>query len=157
MRWHAGLRMHRVRSDDHVRGGVMADEYPTALDLAEAGYRGYAEATDGKTFDGRDMPQWMDLPERTVAAWVAAAEAIHRAQSAPSVAERTTVHFAGGPWDGKTTDMDHLVAPVFGPGHAVGNHYWLDTKSSSGVPTYHWDGCEWATSEDGSIILIGTR
>lgn len=51
--------------------------YPTPLELAEAGYRGYAEKTGGKTFDGRDMPAWKDLPERTIQAWVAAVVAIH--------------------------------------------------------------------------------
>lgn len=50
--------------------------YPTPLELAEAGYRGYAEKTGGKTFDGRDMPEWKDLPERTIQAWVAAVVAI---------------------------------------------------------------------------------
>jgi hypothetical protein len=56
---------------------------PTPLELAEAGYRGYAAHTGGKTFDGRDMPEWTDLPERTVAAWVAAVVAI---QAHPAVA-----------------------------------------------------------------------
>lgn len=51
-------------------------EYPTPLELAEAGYRGYAAATGGKTFDGRDMPGWSDLPERTTSAWTAAVGAI---------------------------------------------------------------------------------
>ena len=51
-------------------------DYPTPLELAEAGYKGYAEKTGGKTFDGRDMPEWKDLPERTMRAWVAAVVAI---------------------------------------------------------------------------------
>ncbi|HEX3781745.1 MAG TPA: hypothetical protein VHX38_18940 [Pseudonocardiaceae bacterium] len=49
---------------------------PTPLEQAEAGYTGYAEATGGKTFDGRDMPAWQDLPEHTVQAWTTAAGAI---------------------------------------------------------------------------------
>jgi hypothetical protein len=55
----------------------------TPLALAEAGYRGYAESTGGKTFDGRDMPAWEDLPDRTVQAWVAAASAIEQALLTP--------------------------------------------------------------------------
>ena len=42
----------------------------------EAGYTAYAEHTDNKTFDGRDMPNWRDLPVRIQAAWEAAAGAI---------------------------------------------------------------------------------
>lgn len=53
----------------------MAD-YPTPLELAEAGYRGYAAHTGGLTFDGRQMPTWDDLPVRTVGAWVAAVVAV---------------------------------------------------------------------------------
>lgn len=44
--------------------------------LAKAGYQGYANATNGKTFDGRTMPAWDNLPDRTTQAWAAAAEAI---------------------------------------------------------------------------------
>jgi len=51
---------------------------PSALDVARAGYDGYADHTGGKTFDGRDMPQWDDLPDRTQVAWVAAVVAIRR-------------------------------------------------------------------------------
>ena len=67
---------------------VDTKDYPTPLELAEAGYRGYAEKTGGKTFDGRDMPEWKDLPERTMQAWVAAVVAI-QAESA-----RGTVHLS---------------------------------------------------------------
>jgi hypothetical protein len=49
---------------------------PTSLELAEAAYRGYAENTGGKTFDGQDMFSWDKLPDRAVKAWVAAAVAI---------------------------------------------------------------------------------
>lgn len=44
----------------------------------QIGYEAYARHTGGKTFDGRDMPTWGDLPERTVSAWQAAADAILR-------------------------------------------------------------------------------
>jgi hypothetical protein len=39
---------------------------------ARRGYEGYAASTGGKTFDGRDMPKWEDLPERIQEAWRAA-------------------------------------------------------------------------------------
>lgn len=67
------------------------------------------------------------------------------AKSTAVQASRVTVHFSGGPWDGKTTDIERVVAPVFGPGHEVGNHYWLDT-TGTGPPTYHWDGTAWEVS-----------
>jgi hypothetical protein len=51
-----------------------------------------------------------------------------------------TVRFAGGPWDGKQADGCAVVAPVFAPGHEVGDHYYLDTEGDP--PTYHWDGSE---------------
>lgn len=60
-------------------------------------------------------------------------------------AAKTTVHFVGGPWDGQSYEVERVVAPVFGAGHPIGNHYWLDTKSGN-TPTYHWDGA--AVSEE---------
>lgn len=51
---------------------------------------------------------------------------------------QVTVHFSGGPWDGKQADVRIATAPVFAVGHEVGNHYWLDTESDP--PTYFWDG-----------------
>lgn len=47
---------------------------PTAR--GEVGYKAYALSTGGKTFDGRDMPAWEELPERIRGAWEAAASAI---------------------------------------------------------------------------------
>lgn len=58
--------------DNKPRTGVRATE------VARAGYEGYYDWTDGKTFDGRDMPLWDDLPARTQLAWVAACGAIVR-------------------------------------------------------------------------------
>lgn len=49
-----------------------------ATEVARAGYEGYASWTGWKTFDGRDMPRWDDLPEHTQLAWVAAAGSIVR-------------------------------------------------------------------------------
>jgi hypothetical protein len=45
----------------------------------------------------------------------------------------------GGPWDTQTIEVERVVGPVFGVGHHIGNHYWLDTKSGD-PPKYHWDG-----------------
>jgi hypothetical protein len=39
---------------------------------ARRGYEGYAESTGGKTFDGRQMPTWDELPDRIQEAWRAA-------------------------------------------------------------------------------------
>lgn len=44
---------------------------------AAAAYAAYAVATGGKTYDGRDMPAWADLPPRIQGAWAAAAEAVY--------------------------------------------------------------------------------
>jgi len=51
----------------------------------------------------------------------------------------TEVAFVGGPWDTQTIEVERVVGPVFGVGHHIGNHYWLDTKSGD-PPKYHWDG-----------------
>lgn len=42
----------------------------------QIGYEAYATHTGGKTFDGRLMPTWADVAERTKEAWNAAATAI---------------------------------------------------------------------------------
>jgi hypothetical protein len=52
-------------------------------DVARAGYEAYGDWTEWRTWDGRDMPRWTDLPTRTQMAWVAAAGAITRKLSAP--------------------------------------------------------------------------
>lgn len=44
--------------------------------LGKAGYEAYAKSTGGKTFDGREMPKWEDLPQRIRDAWTQAANAI---------------------------------------------------------------------------------
>lgn len=54
---------------------------------AKRGYEGYAKSTGGKTFDGRDMPTWDELPERIKEAW---REAIAAAVDAPSPKETLT-------------------------------------------------------------------
>jgi hypothetical protein len=45
-------------------------------DIGKIGYEAYAKFTGGKTFDGRDMPEWGDLTDRIQDAWRAAARAI---------------------------------------------------------------------------------
>jgi hypothetical protein len=43
-----------------------------APEPAQLAYERYAAATNGKTFDGRDMPKWEALGERIQNAWRAA-------------------------------------------------------------------------------------
>ncbi len=45
------------------------------MTYGQIGYISYAANTGGKTFDGRDMPTWEDLPQRIRDAWEAATEA----------------------------------------------------------------------------------
>lgn len=47
----------------------------TAPSPAKAAYEAYAESTGGRTFDGRPMPTWNELPDRIRIAWGAAADA----------------------------------------------------------------------------------
>lgn len=42
----------------------------------QIGYDAYGEFTGWRTFDGRPMPEWVDLGERVQGAWQAAADAI---------------------------------------------------------------------------------
>lgn len=51
------------------------------LKYAQAGYEAYATNTGGKTWDGREMPTWNELPRRTIEAWCAAAAAIIEAHA----------------------------------------------------------------------------
>jgi hypothetical protein len=93
---------------------------PTPLELAEAGYRGYAFDTGGKTFDGRDMPAWGELPERTVSAWVAAAVAIQACAAGSmvqlAVAQQPSVcrlvHLQGARTDGTPKCVAAIVTDV---------------------------------------------
>lgn len=49
----------------------------SGLDVeAEAAYSAYGAATGGLTYDGKAMPEWADLPQKTKDAWAAAAFAI---------------------------------------------------------------------------------
>lgn len=44
--------------------------------IGAIGYEAYAKKTGGKTYDGRDMPKWEELPEKIQDAWEAAANGI---------------------------------------------------------------------------------
>lgn len=58
------------------RCAVSDDRRLDDLRLGQAGYEAYAKQTGGKTFDGRDMPTWEQLPDRIKEAWSAAAQGI---------------------------------------------------------------------------------
>lgn len=44
--------------------------------IAKSAYEAYALYTGGKTYDGREMPTWFDLPHNIQSAWVASARAV---------------------------------------------------------------------------------
>jgi hypothetical protein len=54
---------------------------------AQRGYEGYAASTGGKTFDGRPMPAWHELPPRIQEAW---RDAIVAAVDSPAKEETLT-------------------------------------------------------------------
>jgi hypothetical protein len=83
--WQAGIAWQRrnraqrngrieMSNDATIDGGT-----GDGINCAEVGYAAYAVSTGGKTFDGRDMPEWPELPDSIKSAWGAAAEAIIRA------------------------------------------------------------------------------
>lgn len=45
------------------------------MKLGRVAYDAYGAATDWKTYDGRQMPAWTDLPQRIKYAWACAAAA----------------------------------------------------------------------------------
>lgn len=57
----------------------MNDDENELQRLGEIGYRGYADATGGVTWDNRPMPTWGELPPRIRDAWAAAARSIRDA------------------------------------------------------------------------------
>ncbi len=44
-------------------------------EAAKKAYEGYAESTCGKTYDGREMPEWQELNPAIQKAWTAAMHA----------------------------------------------------------------------------------
>ena len=47
--------------------------------VARTAYEAYARSMGGKTYDGRDMPQWRELPQHIQVAWETAARHAVRA------------------------------------------------------------------------------
>lgn len=84
--------------DDKPTERVIPVASGNATSLGRAGYEGYARSTGGKTFDGRDMPSWTDLPPHVVKAWEDAALAIlNDAES------KRYMKWVGGPGGGGAT------------------------------------------------------
>lgn len=53
-------------------------------EIGRIGYEAYANSTGGKTFDGRDMPKWEELPQRIRDAWHAAGGAYAQLPAPPT-------------------------------------------------------------------------
>lgn len=45
--------------------------------LGETAFDAYAASTEGKTHDGKKIPEWSKLSDETRAAWEAAGSAVH--------------------------------------------------------------------------------
>lgn len=61
---------------------------PTPLDLGQAAYAAYGESTGHRTHQGQPMPAWDELGETIQQAWIAAADAVAQAVTAPPDAEQ---------------------------------------------------------------------
>ena len=48
----------------------------TTEEYAKIAFEAYSESTGGKTYDGKPIPKWNELPEHVQRAWSAAAAAI---------------------------------------------------------------------------------
>ena len=59
-----------ARAEDPDAGNAVV---VSARHKGRRAYQAYADATGGKTFDGRDMPDWSELGDKIQAAWIAAA------------------------------------------------------------------------------------
>lgn len=66
----------RIRDGRSCNLNLSNTNHPPSATLGAIGYEAYAVSTGGKTFDGRDMPKWHDLPHRIQEAWEASALAI---------------------------------------------------------------------------------
>lgn len=67
------------QSEAALREELEAADGRKAGSQGQRGYEAYAAFTGGKTFDGRNMPSWSELPDRIKGAWEAAADAIRTA------------------------------------------------------------------------------
>lgn len=65
-------------------------------DPAMLAYDAYAQYTGGKTYDGREMPKWLELPARIRNAWRAAAAAA-RVEGQPAFEAETESASAPSP------------------------------------------------------------
>ncbi len=74
--------------------------------LEQIAYEAYAANTGGKTFDGRKMPAWSDLPSHTVNAWRAAVAAVGEAYFPPKDPKRGVLEFTLF-YDGKRYGIGH--------------------------------------------------
>lgn len=45
-------------------------------ELAKIGYEAYAESTSNKNFRGEEMPNFDDLPQPIISAWIAATQTV---------------------------------------------------------------------------------
>ena len=66
----------------HVYCHPVGEPCRCARELGAVAYAAYAQSTGGRTFDGRDMPTWEQIAERTphvARAWEAAAAAVVQA------------------------------------------------------------------------------
>lgn len=60
--------------------------------LGQTAYEGYRRSTGGRTFDGRAMPQWNELPMPIQHAWQTAGESVRRETLAEVIDELRKVH-----------------------------------------------------------------
>jgi hypothetical protein len=89
-------------------------------DYAKIAYQAYATFTGGKTHDGKDMPEWHELPKHIQNAWMAAAEAVI-AVTAPGgfgwalarIQESKCVRRSG--WNGKGMFLFLVQGSTFSP------------------------------------------
>lgn len=73
------VRLSREAAADARRAAQnepVNQETSTMKEPAHVAYDAYAAFTGGKTFDGRDMPKWDELPDRIKDAWRAAIAAV---------------------------------------------------------------------------------
>jgi hypothetical protein len=135
----------------HEAGAIFYDAALLLTDLADALEAAEARASTAEAeverlrefiatvaYEDDPIEELSERADTLVHSWPGTWQGVRR-----PLAPKITVHFQGGPWHGQTYEVEQVVGPVFGVGHEIGNHYWLDSKSGN-TPTYHWDGTEWA-------------
>lgn len=106
---------------------------PDANTLARTAYEAYATYTGGKTFDGRPMPTWAELPDRIKSAWQAASAAATGAK-APS-------------FDGKSTTIPYTKKPC----SDCREDKVIVWSSSTGAPDYA------GAMRGGAVVVLQAR